>query len=295
MRLGIDLGGTKTEIAVVSGDGSVVWTKRIDTSAESYSQILSQLKALVGEAYEVTGYDGSIGVSIPGSVSPVSGLIRGANTQVLNGRDFVNDLRAKVGRQVNVANDANCFTLSEATDGAACDYANVFGVILGTGCGGGLVIDNKLIQGRNMVSGEWGHSPLPWIEERDLPRRHCWCGLFDCLETYISGSAVSREYEMLTGTNLPVQQIVEISSTNDNAEQVLLNLENRLARAFAIIINFIDPDAIVIGGGLSNLSRLYSSIPLQWGNYVFSDSVKTELLPPKYGDSSGIRGAAWLQ
>ena len=294
MRLGIDLGGTKTEIAVISDDSSVVWTKRIDTFAGSYSQIVTQISGLVNEAYEVTGYEGNVGISIPGSVSPDSSFIRGANTQVLNGRDFVNDLRVRIGRQVKVANDANCFTLSEATDGAACDYINVFGVILGTGCGGGLVINDKLIEGRNRIAGEWGHTPLPWIEEHDLPRRHCWCGLFDCLETYISGSAVSLEYERLTDTHLPVQHIAEISTTDVAAQQVLLNLENRLARAFAMIINFIDPDAIVIGGGLSNLSRLYSAIPLQWGKYVFSDSVKTVLLAPKYGDSSGIRGAAWL-
>lgn len=294
MRLGIDLGGTKTEIAVISDDSSVVWTKRIDTFAGSYSQIVTQISGLVNEAYEVTGYEGNVGISIPGSVSPDSSFIRGANTQVLNGRDFVNDLRVRIGRQVKVANDANCFTLSEATDGAACDYINVFGVILGTGCGGGLVINDKLIEGRNRIAGEWGHTPLPWIEEHDLPRRHCWCGLFDCLETYISGSAVSLEYERLTGTHLPVQHIAEISTTDAAAQQVLLNLENRLARAFAMIINFIDPDAIIIGGGLSNLSRLYSAIPLQWGKYVFSDTVKTVLLAPKYGDSSGIRGAAWL-
>ena len=294
MRLGIDLGGTKTEIAVISDDSSVVWTKRIDTFAGSYSQIVTQISGLVNEAYEVTGYEGNVGISIPGSVSPDSSFIRGANTQVLNGRDFVNDLRVRIGRQVKVANDANCFTLSEATDGAACDYINVFGVILGTGCGGGLVINDKLIEGRNRIAGEWGHTPLPWIEEHDLPRRHCWCGLFDCLETYISGSAVSLEYERLTGTHLPAQHIAEISTTDAAAQQVLLNLENRLARAFAMIINFIDPDAIVIGGGLSNLSRLYSAIPLQWGKYVFSDTVKTVLLAPKYGDSSGIRGAAWL-
>ena len=294
MRLGIDLGGTKTEIAVISDDSSVVWTKRIDTFAGSYSQIVTQISGLVNEAYEVTGYEGNVGISIPGSVSPDSSFIRGANTQVLNGRDFVNDLRVRIGRQVKVANDANCFTLSEATDGAACDYINVFGVILGTGCGGGLVINDKLIEGRNRIAGEWGHTPLPWIEEHDLPRRHCWCGLFDCLETYISGSAVSLEYERLTDTHLPVQHIAEISTTDVAAQQVLLNLENRLARAFAMIINFIDPDAIVIGGGLSNLSRLYSAIPLQWGKYVFSDTVKTVLLAPKYGDSSGIRGAAWL-
>lgn len=294
MRLGIDLGGTKTEIAVISDDSSVVWTKRIGTFTGSYSQIVTQISGLVNEAYEVTGYEGNVGISIPGSVSPDSSFIRGANTQVLNGRDFVNDLRVITGRQVKVANDANCFTLSEATDGAACDYINVFGVILGTGCGGGLVINDKLIEGRNRIAGEWGHTPLPWIEEHDLPRRHCWCGLFDCLETYISGSAVSLEYERLTGTQLPVQHIAEISTTDAAAQQVLLNLENRLARAFAMIINFIDPDAIVIGGGLSNLSRLYSSIPLKWGKYVFSDSVKTVLLAPKYGDSSGIRGAAWL-
>ena len=294
MRLGIDLGGTKTEIAVISDDSSVVWTKRIDTFAGSYSQIVTQISGLVNEAYEVTGYEGNVGISIPGSVSPDSSFIRGANTQVLNGRDFVNDLRVRIGRQVKVANDANCFTLSEATDGAACDYINVFGVILGTGCGGGLVINDKLIEGRNRIAGEWGHTPLPWIEEHDLPRRHCWCGLFDCLETYISGAAVRLEYERLTGTHLPVQLIAEISTTDAAAQQVLLNLENRLARAFAMIINFIDPDAIVIGGGLSNLSRLYSAIPLQCGKYVFSDTVKTVLLAPKYGDSSGIRGAAWL-
>jgi fructokinase len=294
MRLGIDLGGTKTEAAIIGDDGDIVWRQRTPTPSHSYDEIVETISALVTETETETGFAGPVGMGIPGCVAPKTGLVRGANTTTLNNKDLKGDVEAATGRSFRLANDANCFTLSEASDGAAAGYKSVFGVIAGTGCGGGFVAHGKIIEGANGITGEWGHAPLPWALDAEYEGHDCWCGNRGCIETFISGPAVSREYEQRTGTFLTVKELAERTSTDLEAESVLQALEDRLARGLAQIINIFDPDAIVLGGGISNLDRLYTSVPPKWPPLVFSDTVDTPLLKPKYGDSSGVRGAAWL-
>jgi fructokinase len=294
MKLGIDLGGTKIEIAIFSDTNDIEWKKRVMTPVSNYSQVVETLRQLIEESLNATGFKGPVGMSIPGSESPANGLIRGANSQVLNGKNLVNDVENCSGREVRVANDANCFVLSESTDGSGQKANSVFGVIIGTGCGGGLVLNKQLVSGFNNISGEWGHNPLPWQTESELKYENCWCGLKGCLETYISGTAVSKDYKKLTGIELSVQEILDKTLTDEIAELVIKQLEDRLSRALSTVINMIDPEIIVLGGGLSNIERLYDSVPKLWNKYVFSDLIETRLLKPMYGDSSGIRGAAWL-
>lgn len=294
MRLGIDLGGTKTEAAVIDDDGVIIWRERLATVQGDYAKIISNIAELTAAASNATGFAGPIGMGIPGSVSPKTGLIRGANTAVLNGKDLRQDVADATGRSVRLANDANCFTLSEATDGAAKGYESVFGVIIGTGCGGGLVAHDKIIAGGNGIAGEWGHTPLPWPIDYEYDGHECSCGNIGCMETYVSGPAISADYESRTGKTLTAKEISEITHLDLVAESVIQVLEDRLARGLAQIINIFDPSAIVLGGGLSNLDRLYQNIPRKWPSLVFSDYVDTPLLKPMYGDSSGVRGAAWL-
>ena len=294
MRLGIDLGGTKIEAAVINDDGEFIWRQRTPTPSYSYKDILEAITGLVHASTEVTGFTGPVGMGIPGCLSPKTGLVRGANTTVLNGQDLKGDLEKASGRPFRLANDANCFVLSEATDGVAKDYKTVFGVIVGTGCGGGFVVNGQIIEGGNGITGEWGHTPLPWPLDFEYDGHDCWCGNTGCIETYVSGPAVSLDYEQRTGTSLTVKEIAERTNIDLVAESVLQVMEDRLGRGLAQIINIFDPDAIVLGGGLSNLDRLYKNIPRKWPTLVFSDTVDTPLLKAEYGDSSGVRGAAWL-
>jgi fructokinase len=232
---------------------------------------------------------------MPGVISPATGLVKNANSVWLNGRPLAQDLERRLGRPLRLANDANCFALSEARDGAAAGSRVVFGVILGTGTGGGVAIDGRAWTGRNAIGGEWGHNPLPWPAEDERPGPSCYCGLTGCLETFLSGPGLSRDHEAATGRAVEPEQIVAAARAGDAAaEQTLLRYDDRLARGLATVINLLDPDVIVLGGGLSNLGRLYTNVPRLWGRWVFSDRLETPLVPPRHGDASGVRGAAWL-
>jgi predicted NBD/HSP70 family sugar kinase len=248
------------------------------------------------EALETTtGRQGRVGVGTPGSPSPTTGLIRNANSVCLNGRPLHQDLQASLGRPVRLANDADCFALSEAIDGAAAGAASVFGVILGTGTGGGIVIDERLLSGPNAVAGEWGHNPLPWPDAGEAPGPTCYCGRRGCIETFLSGPGLARDFERATGEGVEPPELVERASRGDAAAKAALErYEDRLARGLASVINILDPAVIVLGGGMSKIDRLYSGVPRRWGAYVFSDRVSTRLVPPRHGDASGVRGAAWL-
>ncbi len=238
---------------------------------------------------------GTVGIGMPGAISPATGLVKNANSLWLNGRPLREDLERVLGRSVRLANDANCFALSEASDGAAAGAEVVFGVIIGTGTGGGVVVRRQVLTGPNAVSGEWGHNPLPWPEPEEWPGAACYCGRSGCIETFLSGPGLARDHERVTGVRMSSEAIVARAAEGDEqAEAALRRYEGRMARALATIINILDPDVIVLGGGLSKLDRLYTSVPAQWARWVFSDRVDTRLVPPRHGDASGVRGAAWL-
>ena len=295
MRLGIDLGGTKTEAVILDDDGSVVWSDRRPTPQDDYPAIVEGISGLIADAGEATGFDGPVGLGIPGSINPDTGCVQGGSRQVLNGRDLKADCEKASGRVFRMENDANCFTLSEASDGAGAGHGLVFGVILGTGLGGGLVHHGRVITGANRITGEWSHAPLPWPGKGETGAFECWCGRPGCLETFIAGPAVSADYEKRTGKALSVQEIADRAGDDAEAEEVLKSFEDRLARALSLVIILIDPDAIVLGGGLSNLERIYTNVPPMFDTHVFASTpVKTPVLKPKYGDASGVRGAAWL-
>lgn len=295
-RLGIDLGGTKIEVAVLDADNTIVWREREPTPQGDYAGTVEGMARLVERAEREVGAVESIGVGTPGTISPRSGLIKNANSVVLNDRPLKADLEQRLGRAVAMANDANCLALSEsAGDGAAADAESVFGVILGTGVGGGLVVDRKVLIGRNAIAGEWGHNPLPWAREDETPGPSCWCGLQGCIERWLSGPGFESDYARLSGERLSGAEIVERAGQGaPDAARALSDYEDRLARALAHVINLFDPDAIVLGGGMSNVQRLYVNVPTIWDRYVFSDPITTRLLPPRFGDSSGVRGAAFL-
>ena len=282
LRIGIDLGGTKIEALALEGDGREVFRKRIPTPRGDYAATIAAVRSLVEEIGP-----GSVGVGIPGAESRATGLIKNANSTWLIGKPLARDLEAALGRPVRLENDANCFALSEAVDGAGKDAAVVFGVILGTGVGGGIVVDRKVIRGVNAIAGEWGHNPLPLPAGADLPLPACYCGRNGCIETYLSGPGLSRDHQQSTGARLRAEEVVL-------HEETMKRYEERLARALASVINVLDPDVIVLGGGMSNVRRLYTEVPRVWTRYVFSDRVATRLAPPVHGDSSGVRGAAWL-
>ena len=294
MRLGIDLGGTKVEAVILDDDGSIIWRQRQPTPRHDYDAIIATISGLITAASADTGFSGPVGMGIPGSLHPETGLVRGANTQVLNSRDLKADCQVATAREFLIENDANCFALSEAVNGAAEGYDTVFGVIMGTGCGGGFVSNGRVISGANNLAGEWGHTPLPWPIESEYDGHECWCGLTGCLETFISGTAVAADYASRTGVEKKVEDIAASTSTDLVAESVLQVLEDRIARALAQVISIFDPGAIVLGGGLSNLDRIYETVPRKWNRFVFTNMARTPLLKPKYGDSSGVRGAAWL-
>ena len=294
MRCGIDVGGTKIETAVLSDSGEFLFRERTNTP-KNYAALLNSIDESVQLASKNTGFDGPVGICMPGSVSKETGLIQGANTTYLNGQNFQKDLQATLNRSVRLSNDANCFALSEAVEGSGKGASVVFGVIIGTGCGGGIVVNRQIIPGVNGIAGEWGHTPLPWPVENEFENHDCWCGKTGCLETYISGTALVKDYKRMTGLEKDGKQIVLDCKNGDIvAEAVLQALEDRIARGLAMIINIIDPDIIILGGGLSNIERLYENIPRKWAGYVFSNKINTRLLKPKYGDSSGVRGAALL-
>lgn len=294
MRLGIDLGGTKIEAAIIDDSGLFVCRERVSTPKE-YGDILKAISGLTETVSEQHGYTGPVGICTPGSMSKKTGLLQGSNSQSLNGRDLRHDLQAALNRPVRISNDANCFALSEAIDGAGAGYETVFGVIIGTGCGGGIVHNKSIISGVNGIGGEWGHTPLPWPVDHEFDGHDCWCGRTGCLETYISGTGLEHDYYRITNDKLNAKNILEKAEKGDIvAESVMQVLEDRIGRGLAMIINILDPDAIILGGGLSNIERLYTNVPRKWPGYVFSNSIETKLLKPKYGDSSGIRGAAYL-
>ena len=282
LRIGIDLGGTKIEALALDRAGREVFRKRVPTPRGDYLATISAVKQLVEQIGE-----GTVGIGIPGAESRATGLIKNANSTWLIGKPLAADLEKALGRPVRLENDANCFALSEASDGAGKGASVVFGVILGTGVGAGIVVDGKVIRGANAIAGEWGHNPLPSPTAADLPHPDCYCGRKGCIETYLSGPGLANDYERVTGKRLSPEQAVL-------HEETMLRYEERLARALASVINVLDPDVIVLGGGMSNVARLYTEVPRLWERYVFSDQVATKLLPPVHGDSSGVRGAAWL-
>jgi len=295
MRLGLDLGGTKIEIIALDDAGEVLLRRRIATPQGDYKATLMAVAGLVENTEVELKQRGSVGIGIPGAESARTGLIKNANSTCLIGQPLKRDLQALLQREVRLANDANCFALSEASDGAAAGASSVFGVILGTGVGGGIVIDGKVLNGANGIAGEWGHNPLPLPEAADLPLRPCYCGRSGCIETYLSGPALSADHAAHNAQALSPDAINAAALQGDAAcEATLQRYEARLARALAHVINILDPAAIVLGGGLSNLDRLYVNVPRLWTRHVFSDDVVTRLLPPRHGDSSGVRGAAWL-
>jgi len=295
MRIGIDLGGSKIEILAIDGKGETLLRERRPTPGDDYNRILATVLDLVRETEERTGQGGAVGIAIPGAVSLATGRIKNANTVCLIGKPLAEDLEDILERPVRLSNDANCFALSEATDGAAAGAASVFGVILGTGVGGGIVIDHLVHAGINAIAGEWGHNPLPWPESNELPGPPCYCGRNGCIESFLSGPGLVHDYILTTGIEKDPREIVHLAEEGDEgAVFTLAHYYDRLARALAHVINILDPDVIVLGGGLSNIGALYTEVPARWGDYVFSDRVDTRLTKAMHGDSSGVRGAAWL-
>jgi fructokinase len=295
LALGIDLGGTKIEIIALADSGEVPLRRRRRSPQGSYADTLDAIRALVLEAEAELGVEGTLGLGTPGAISPASGLLKNSNSTWLNGRPLDRDLAALLERTVAIANDADCLALSEASDGAAAGASSVFAVILGTGVGGGLAIHGRVLAGPNAIAGEWGHNPLPWPGPSELPGPPCYCGLRGCIETWLSGPGLARDYRDATGIERQSPAIVAAAAGGDaGAEAALRRYEDRLARGLATVINLLDPETIVLGGGVSNLERLYTSVPRLWQRYVFSDTVRTRLVPPAHGDSSGVRGAAWL-
>lgn len=295
IRIGVDLGGTKIEAAVLDRGGRILARRRIPTPAGDYAAIVAAVRGLVLDLEAELGATGSVGVGIPGAISPATGLIKNANSTCLIGHALDRDLGAALGRPVRLANDADCFALSEATDGAAAGTPIVFGAILGTGVGGGVVVQGQLLAGRNAIAGEWGHSPLPWPRDEERPGALCYCGKRGCIETFLSGPALARDHREAAGGSLGAAEVAARAEAGDGvAEATMRRYEDRLARALATVINLLDPHVIVLGGGLGQITRLYRTVPLLWGAYVFSDEVATRLVPPRYGDASGVRGAAWL-
>ncbi|BCN93130.1 fructokinase [Thiomicrorhabdus immobilis] len=308
LRFGIDLGGTKIEIlgllVLEDGTNKVVYQKRIATPKGDYHATVQAIAQLVLDAENelksdsqlnpIINLPGLVGVGIPGAISSKTGKVKNANSTWLIGEDLQGDLQNALSRPVQLANDANCFALSEAVDGAASGSDIVFGVIIGTGCGGGVVVNGQILNGVNAIAGEWGHNPLPWQTASDVALA-CYCGLNGCNETFLSGSGFEQHFLQRTGLAKTAEQIVALSEQGDvDAEQLMQDYMTWLAKGLASVINILDPDVIVLGGGMSNIERIYREVPKLWHNWVFSDAVDTQLKPPKFGDASGVRGAAWL-
>jgi len=295
MRIGIDLGGTKIEGIAIAPDGAERLRRRIAAPRGDYAQTLAAVAGLVHDIERELGVQGTIGVGIPGTISPATGLVKNANSTWLIGQPLGEDLPRLLERPVRFANDANCFALSEATDGAAAGADIVFGVIIGTGTGGGVVVNGRVLTGANAIAGEWGHNPLPGARGGESPGPPCYCGRSGCIETFLSGPGLSRDYAASGGRDVTAREVVDRAVAGEAlASASLARYEERMARALASVINVLDPDVIVLGGGLSNIDRLYASVPRLWGPHVFSDRVATRLVPNAHGDASGVRGAAWL-
>lgn len=294
--LGVDLGGTKIEtLALDRSTGAIRWNRRVATPQGDYSATLDAIVDLVQQAERTCGARGSLGVGTPGALSRATGRLKNSNSVCLNGRPLRQDLEMRLERPVRIANDANCFALSEATDGAAADAGVVFGVILGTGTGAGIVVERRILTGPNGIAGEWGHNPLPWPRDEERPGPACYCGRHGCIETFVSGPGMQHDHRHTAGVELAPPAIVAAAGQGDPVcRETLERYVDRLARSLAHVINILDPDAIVLGGGMGNIDYLYAAVPQRWGDYVFSDRVDTRLLKPVYGDASGVRGAAWL-
>ena len=314
MRLGIDLGGTKIEIIALDDSGMELLRRRISTPKGNYDETLQAIAQLVRDAEAELEQQGSLGIGTPGALSRATGRLKNSNSVALNGQPLLQDLESLLQRKVQISNDANCFALSEATDGAAAGATVVFGVILGTGVGAGIVVNGHVLTGPNGIAGEWGHNPLPWPQADELPGQPCYCGKHGCIETFLSGPGMMRLHQISvraepveawttskpsTGSGrtelCSAEEIVARAEQGNTAcERSLQTYENRLARSLAHVINILDPDVIVLGGGMSNIERLYENVPALWGKWVFSDRVDTKLVKHRFGDSSGVRGAAWL-
>jgi fructokinase len=298
IRLGVDLGGTKLEIVAMDAQGRERLRRRVATPREGYAATLAAVAELVRDAERELALRpdmATVGIGTPGSISRATGLLRGSNSVSLNGHAIREDLARMLGREVRVTNDANCFALSEATDGAGQGPDVVFGVILGTGVGAGIVVRGRVLEGPNAIAGEWGHNALPWPRDDERPGRSCFCGHFGCIETWLSGPGLTLDHRRVTGSALAAEAIAAGADAGDPAcTASLARYEDRLARSLAHVINILDPDVIVLGGGMSNVDRLYVKVPEQWGSWVFSDRVDTRLVKHLHGDSSGVRGAAWL-
>jgi fructokinase len=295
MRIGIDLGGTKIEGIALSDTGKELFRHRVATPQGDYQATLQCIADLINKIEDATTDKGSIGICTPGALSPSNGLMRNSNSVCMNGKSVLTDLQKLLPREIRIANDANCFALSEAVDGAAKEASVVFGVIIGTGTGAGIVIDKKVLLGSNAIAGEWGHNPLPWPQDIELPGPECYCGKSGCIETWLSGPGIMRDHELHNNVFLDAETLDGKARFGDEeADETLHRYEDRMARSLAHVINILDPDAIVLGGGMGNIQRLYKNVPKIWETYVFSDVVETKLLAPVYGDSSGVRGAAWL-
>jgi fructokinase len=295
MRIGIDVGGTKIEGIAVDPDGRERARRRVPTPRGDYDATVEAIASLVADLEAETGGRARVGVGIPGALSRSTGLVKNANSTWLIGRPFDRDLAARLGRPVRLENDANCFALSEATDGAGAGARVVFGVIVGTGTGGGIVVDGKVVGGINAIAGEWAHNPLPWPESEEWPGPPCYCGRTGCIETFLSGPGLSRDYQRASGERCSADEIVRRAGEAEGAASaVLARYHSRMARALAGVINILDPDVIVLGGGLSHIDSLYQRVPELWTAFVFSDSVETRLARAQHGDASGVRGAAWL-
>jgi len=294
-RIGVDLGGTKIEVVALGEDGSELHRARVPTPKGDAADVVGAVAELVRGTERTLGGHGSVGVGTPGALSPTTGLLRNSNTLVLNGRPLDRELSAALEREVRIANDANCFALSEAVDGAGRDARVVFGVIVGTGTGGGVVVDKRALIGLHAIAGEWGHTPLPWREPDELPGRACFCGRRGCVETFLSGPALARDHLEREGAQASASEIAAAAADGEpRAASTLARYADRMARALSVVIDILDPDVIVLGGGLSRIDALYHEVPARLGRYVFADRVFTPVRRALHGDSSGVRGAAWL-
>lgn len=295
IRIGVDLGGTKIEAVALDQTGTLIGRHRVPTPRGDYDGTLAAIKGLVRRLEGEAGRTGPVGIGIPGVISPRTGLVKNANSTWLIGRAFDRDLAAALDRPVRVQNDANCFAVSEAADGAGAGLPVVFAAILGTGCGAGLVVDHRPLVGANAIAGEWGHNPLPWPTDAERPGPACYCGRAGCIETFVSGPGLAADHFGATGETLAPEAIVARADAGDPAaEATLRRLEDRLARSLVGVINILDPDVIVLGGGVSNIERLYRTLPALIDHYAFSDHIDTPIRQAQHGDSSGVRGAAWL-
>jgi fructokinase len=295
MRIGLDIGGSKTELVALDAQGRERVRRRVRTPHGGYEQALAGLAATVLDAESEIGERASIGIGLPGAVSPRTGLVKNAYATPYNGRPLKRDLERLLVREVRVENDANCFALSEATDGAARGCRCVFGAILGTGAGGGIVIDGRVVAGANGIGGEWGHNPLPWMEPAEHPGPECYCGRNGCIERFVSGPALTDDHEQAESERLEPAKIASRAAAGDaGCARTLARYERRLARALAHVINLLDPEVIVVGGGLSAIASIYANVPNIWGDFIYSDSIQTRLVCAVHGDASGVRGAAQL-